>query len=177
MINQTPWIERRFNFDFPVSHFPVIFSRLEGSLFRLQILLQAADEEQSEKRISGWSLKEQVGHLYDLESLWWQRLNDFNEGKEVLTAADITNQRTTSAGHNEKALEQLLYQFVVERQKMLEAIYEFDAAALERVAIHPRLMQPMRLIDALFFVAEHDDHHISIISNMLRKDTASVEPF
>ncbi len=26
-------------------------------------------------------------------------------------------------------------------------------------ARHPRLMQPMRMIDLLYFVAEHDDHH------------------
>lgn len=44
MIIQTPWFERKFNFDFPTGLFPVIFSRLEGSIFRLHTLLLNADK-------------------------------------------------------------------------------------------------------------------------------------
>jgi uncharacterized damage-inducible protein DinB len=40
---------------------------------------------------------------------------------------------------------------------------------LSRISVHPRLNQPMRLIDSLYFVAEHDDHHIAAMSNLLRK--------
>jgi hypothetical protein len=29
------------------------------------------------------------------------------------------------------------------------------------VAIHPRLQTPMRLLDWIYFVAEHDDHHFA----------------
>jgi hypothetical protein len=38
-----------------------------------------------------------------------------------------------------------------------------------RVAIHPRLNKPMRLTDHLFFVAEHDDHHLAHISQLKRE--------
>src|SRR5687767_1283804 len=169
MIAQTPWVQRTFRFDFPVSHFPVIFSRLEGCLFRLHVLLQNADEDRCSYNESGWSVKEEIGHLYDLEELWWKRLNDFMEGKQVLTAADMTNAKTSTAGHNEKTLEQHLQQFTIERQRILEAIYPFDETMLEKTALHPRLNQPMRVIDSLFFVAEHDDHHIAKISNLLRR--------
>ena len=169
MIPQTPWIERRFTFDFPLGMFPVIFSRLEGSIFRLYSLLANADEEICSLKTIGWSAKEHLGHLCDLEDLWWKRLQDFVQNKEVLTAADITNQRTTQANHNEKTLEHLLELFSMERQKTLEAIYNFDEDLLSKTSLHPRLNQPMRLIDSLFFVAEHDDHHISALSNLLRK--------
>ena len=108
-------------------------------------------------------------HLYDLEELWWKRLQDFQQNKAVLSPADLTNAKTNEAGHNEKSLDQLLRQFTVERQKMLEAIYSFDEEMLLRTSVHPRLNQPMRMIDALFFVAEHDDHHIAILSSLLRK--------
>ncbi len=56
----------------------------------------------------------------------------------------------------------------MERQRMLEAVYYFDKLTLALTSIHPRL-QSMRLIDSLFFVAEHDDHHVTAISNLLRK--------
>ena len=42
MVAPTPWFQRSFHFDFPVGLFPVVFSRLEGSLFRLNALLQNA---------------------------------------------------------------------------------------------------------------------------------------
>ena len=76
MIQQTPWFERKFNFDFPPGLFPVIFSRLEGSIFRLQRILSNAEDDEASHNPKGWSVKEQVGHLYDLEELWWKRLQD-----------------------------------------------------------------------------------------------------
>jgi len=169
MIQQTPWFQRSFHFDFPVGLFPIIFSRLEGSIFRLYSLLSNADDELCSYNAGGWSVKEHVGHLYDLEELWWKRLQDFRQNKAVLTAADLTNQKTREARHNENTLEKLVEQFTVERQKILETVYGLDEEMLLRTSVHPRLNQPMRLIDSLFFVAEHDDHHISAISNLLRK--------
>jgi uncharacterized damage-inducible protein DinB len=169
MIQQTPWFERSFNFNFPLGLFPVIFSRLEGSIFHLHSILLNADDEYCSHNPNGWSVKEHIGHLYDLEELWWKRLQDFQQNKTMLSAADLANQKTHEAGHNEKTLEQLLQQFTIERQKILELVYGFDAELLARTSVHPRLNQPMRLIDSLFFVAEHDDHHIATISNLLRK--------
>lgn len=169
MIQQTPWFQRSFHFDFPVGLFPIIFSRLEGGIFRLYNLLSNADDELCSHNPNGWSVKEHVGHLYDLEELWWKRLQDFQQNKTILTPADLNNQKTKEAAHNEKPLDQLIDQFTVERQKILETIYGFDEEMLSRTSVHPRLNQPMRLIDSLYFVAEHDDHHISALSNLLRK--------
>ena len=169
MVLQTPWFQRSFNFDFPVTIFPVIFSRLEGTLFRLNAILLNADDEWCSYNENGWSAKEHLGHLSDLEDLWWKRLNDFRENKTILTAADLNNTKTKEAGHNKKTLDHLVQAFVGERQKMLEMVYDFDSGMLSRISVHPRLNQTMRLIDSLYFVAEHDDHHIAAISNLLRK--------
>lgn len=169
MTQQTPWFERAFHFDFPLTQFPVIFSRLEGSLFRLQIILANADDEACSNNTEGWSVKEHLGHLSDLEDLWWKRLQDFMDAKEHLTTADLNNTKTKEARHNEKSLEQLMQTFVAERQRILETIYGYDKNTLALTSVHPRLQQPMRLIDSLYFVAEHDDHHIAKISGLLRK--------
>ena len=164
-----PWFERSFYFDFPVGLFPVIFSRLEGSIFRMNTLLANADEDRCSQNKIGWSVKEHLGHLYDLEDLWWKRLNDFQENKAILTAADLNNTKTKEAHHNEKTLEALMLGFTRERQKILETVYDLDKEMLSRTSVHPRLNQSMRLVDSLFFVAEHDDHHIAAISDLLRK--------
>jgi hypothetical protein len=34
---------------------------------------------------------------------------------------------------------------------------------ISRSLLRPRLQQPMRLVDRLYFVAEHDDHHLARI--------------
>jgi uncharacterized damage-inducible protein DinB len=167
MIELLPWTERKFTFDFPVGLFPVIYSRLEGSIFRLEKILENNDNNLSEKKDGGWSVKEHIGHLTDLEALWWQRLKDFKSGKEVLTAADMSNQKTNEAGHNEKTTTELIDAFRSERQNILDHIYRYDEEFLAKTSFHPRLQQPMRVIDSLFFVAEHDDHHIAKISELL----------
>jgi hypothetical protein len=53
---------------FPVSNFPVIFSRLEGALFRLQCILANADDEAAGISKNGWSVKEELGHLSTLKN-------------------------------------------------------------------------------------------------------------
>src|SRR5829696_1492515 len=120
MTQQTPWFERSFQFDFSTGLFPIVFSRLEGTIFRLHHVLANADEEQSSIASQGWSVKQHVGHLYDLEELWWQRFNDFQAGRAQLTTADLSNTKTYKADHNETSLEVLANRFLVERQKLLE---------------------------------------------------------
>lgn len=166
MIQQVPWIERKFHFDFPVGLFPVIYSRLEGTVFRIQQLVENA-EENTDDEANGWTIKEHIGHLTDLESLWWMRLEDFKSGKPVLTAADMANEKTRTANHNEKSYDQLFSDFQAERYKMLETIYWFNETFLSSTSLHPRLNQPMRVVDSLYFVAEHDDHHIAKMQELL----------
>ncbi|HUQ97274.1 MAG TPA: DinB family protein [Chitinophagaceae bacterium] len=169
MTTQTPWWQRTFHFDFPVELFPVLFSRLEGTIFRLHHLLANADEEQCSISKKGWSIKQHVGHLADVEPMWWQRLTDMLTGQTYLTEGDSSNAKTELANHNENSLEVLANQFLVARQKLLETIYPFNADQLFQTAIHPRLLKQIRLIDLLFLIAEHDDHHLATISTLLRK--------
>jgi hypothetical protein len=34
---------------------------------------------------------------------------------------------------------------------------------------HPRLRRPLRLVDWLYFLAEHDDHHLAKAREILRR--------
>lgn len=163
MVAQTPWIEREFNFGFPVGHFPVIYSRLQGSIYRLEKLTEHLADHHTGQG-GGWSAKKHIGHLTDLEALWWQRLQDFRSGEKMLTAADMSNRKTEMTNHDASGIAELVAAFRREREKMLKEIQNYTAAQLQLEALHPRLQQPMRLIDSLFFVAEHDDHHLAKIA-------------
>jgi hypothetical protein len=52
--------------------------------------------------------------------------------------------------------------------EFVERLEAMDAELIERSAIHPRLKIPMRVIDLAFFKAEHDDHHMARISELIR---------
>jgi uncharacterized damage-inducible protein DinB len=169
MIAQTPWIERKFEFNFPIGVFPVIIERLRGTLPHIQDIIKDRTEEELSQKVEGaWSVKEQVGHLYDLEELWYGRLEDFLSGKQTLRAADMGNAKTHNAEHNKKKIEKLVDQFSSARIKLIEKVQNMNDADASLTALHPRLQQPMRLIDALFFVAEHDDHHLAKIREILK---------
>jgi uncharacterized damage-inducible protein DinB len=169
MIQQTPWFERKFEFNFPLGLFPVIIERLRGTFQHIESIVENKPEEELSRKIGeSWSVKEQIGHLYDLEELWYGRIEDFLSAKQTLRTADITNTKTHNADHNKKNIKELLQQFSSARNKLIEKVKNMDEADASLTALHPRLKIPMRLIDSLFFVAEHDDHHIAKIREILK---------
>ncbi|MGH9804788.1 MAG: DinB family protein [Candidatus Acidiferrales bacterium] len=157
------WFERKFNFDIPVELYPNICVRLRGTPARAEELTRGLTRQQLTRKPEGkWSIQEHVGHLLDLEPLFLTRLEDFRRGAEVLAHADLTNRKTHEAGHNDRPLQSLLLELRHARQKMMDAVDALAPADFARVSKHPRLNQPMRLVDLLCFVAEHDDHHLAV---------------
>jgi uncharacterized damage-inducible protein DinB len=167
MIHPTPWFERKFEFKYPVGYFPVIVERLRGTLPRLESVVKNVPEDKLTSKADGWSVKEHIGHLYDLEELWYARIEDYLSGKGILTPADLLNTKTHEANHNAKKVAELLEQFSDARNRLIEKIKDADEATALLTAIHPRLQTPMRMIDCLFFVAEHDDHHLTKMRELL----------
>ena len=101
--------------------------------------------------------------MLDLEPLWLARIGDYVAASGQLTEADLTNRKTHDANHNARPLEQILTEFRAAREGLLKRVDELDAALFARAIPHPRLKTPMRLVDHLYFVAEHDDHHLARI--------------
>ncbi|MDE3196062.1 MAG: DinB family protein [Acidobacteriota bacterium] len=167
-MNTIPWFERTFDFSLPPEMFPQLQSRLRGAPARLEETLRGAPPELLVNRSDGrWSPQEHAGHLLDLEALWIARLEDYIEGRAVLTPADLTNRRTHEANHNARPLEDILAAFRVLRDNTLRYVRDRDTAMLSRTLLHPRIKTPMRLLDHLHFIAEHDDQHLSRIEELL----------
>ncbi len=158
------WFERAFDFSFPVELLPNVCARLRGTPARLEEVLRGQSHptliEKVEER---WSPQEHAGHLVDLEPLWLARVGDYVKGSGELTATDLRNRKTDEANHNAQALEEILAEFRAARGLLLRRVEALDAALFARAIPHPRLRTPMRLVDHLFFVAEHDDHHLARI--------------
>jgi uncharacterized damage-inducible protein DinB len=79
----------------------------------------------------------------------------------------LQNRKTEEANHNARPLEQILTEFRAARETLLNRVDQLDAPLLARAIPHPRLKTPMRLADHLYFVAEHDDHHLARIWELL----------
>jgi hypothetical protein len=174
MISQTPWVERTFNFDFPVGLFPCILERVRGTPARLEELIASFPSSILTIRLNDkWSIQEIVGHLVDLEELHGGRIDDYLARKEMLRAADMMNQKSAAANHNATPITDLLRAFRAERAVLVRRIAALDDEVIARSALHPRLNAQMRLVDMLLFVAEHDDHELAKISRLANALQAS----
>lgn len=136
--------------------------RLKGTPARIaEIVYDVSEEKLSLKKNGKWSIKEHIGHLYDLEELHYCRIDDFLNHASVLRAADMTNRKTDEANHNSKSIEELIEQFRKSRKEFTERLAKLDELQIIITSVHPRLNQPMRLVDMMYFTAEHDDHHLA----------------
>jgi uncharacterized damage-inducible protein DinB len=164
-MSQVPiWFDRKFEFSFPVDLHPNLCARLRGTPARLEEALRGHSHKLlTRKPQEKWSAQEHAGHLLDLEPLWLARVDDYVAANAQLTATDLKNRKTDEANYNAGPLEQVLAEFRAARERLLKRVDELDASLFARAIPHPRLKMPMRLVDHLYFVAEHDDHHLARI--------------
>lgn len=170
MIRTIAWFERKFSFDLPLWMYPNVLERLRGTPARLSSRLAPLSRETLTGRDGEqWSIQEHAGHLLDLGPLDIARLDDYQEGHESLSPADLKNRKTYEANHNANTIEAILEDFSRERAEFVRRLEELDEQFIERTALHVRLGTKMRVIDFALFIAEHDDHHLSRITELIHK--------
>jgi uncharacterized damage-inducible protein DinB len=165
------WIDRKFGFDhFTEADFPSLADRLRATPARIEEIVKDLPRE---TLIRGdgesWSIQEQVGHLLEVDALHDGRLDDYRAGASVLRAADMENKRTHAARYNERELEDVLAAFRSVRGRFVERLDAWEPGQRLAVALHPRLQQPMRVVDMLSFAAEHDAHHTERMKELARR--------
>jgi uncharacterized damage-inducible protein DinB len=170
MTGHIKWADRQFQFTFPVGVYPELIERLRGTPARLAERLTVVPTALlAQRHGGGWSMQEHAGHLADLdETLFLRRLDDYENSVPILRAADMTNPGTEAAQHNRRPLADVLGECRAIRQRLVARLERLEAEAFARVARHPRLQCPMRLVDMLFFHAEHDDYHLARITELRR---------
>jgi hypothetical protein len=169
----TRWFDRTFESGRPIADAPVLFARLRATPDRLESAVAGVPRAQCVFRPDGrWSIQEHAGHLLDLEPLLERRLDDFDAGAAVLTAADLQNRKTDDAHHNDRMLGDVTGEFRRVRAALVDRLARLTGAELARRAVHPRLQQSMTIVDLCFFVAEHDDHHLQAIATIASRVSA-----
>jgi uncharacterized damage-inducible protein DinB len=164
VMKKTEWFNRKFP---PIEDngiLPSIIERLSGTPARIEEMVsQLSLDLLKFKPDNKWSIKEQIGHLSDLEPLWFGRLEDISAGLPEMRAADLTNQKTNTANHNGTEIRALLQSFRNQRRLFVERLINLNDEELLNVSLHPRLKTAMRIVDLANFAAEHDDHHLASV--------------
>ena len=161
------WFDRKFELGLGPDLAPDLLERLRSTPQRLANAVHGLSPEALTRKSEGkWSIQENAGHLLDLESLWDRRLDDYDAGTKELHPADLENRKTHEAAHNDRSIAEILAEFAAIRGEIVGRLAGMGAAELGRTALHPRLQQPMSVVDLCFFVAEHDDHHLRTIDEL-----------
>jgi uncharacterized damage-inducible protein DinB len=167
-MQKTEWFKRKFPLIEDNGILPSIIERLIGTPARVEEMISGLEPALLIlKRDEKWTIKEQAGHLSDLEPLWFSRLGDLINGLPELSVADLTNQKTHTANHNATDIQLLLQNFRAQRKRFTDQLQGLKEEQLLNTSLHPRLKTPMRVIDLSYFVAEHDDHHLACIREMM----------
>lgn len=160
------WPDRVFDLNLHNDHFPTVVERLRGTASRLEEKMNRINHKRQQARPHSdqWTIKEQAGHLLQLESIWLKRVHNILNKEEVMLAADLENLATYEANYNEWTTGSILAAFRHARAKHTDLLDTMTDEHLTLTCMHPRLKVPMRLIDLAYFTAEHDDHHMALIS-------------
>jgi uncharacterized damage-inducible protein DinB/predicted GNAT family acetyltransferase len=162
------WFDRKFDFNLSDEDFPILLERLQTSIDRFEEVIRILSEcDLTYKPQNKWSIKEHLGHLGVLEPLWQIRFQEIKNNQGSMTPADLNNTATNEAAFNTQNREVILKNFNRKRGQTVKLLKSFSGADFLNHISHPRLNQQMRIIDLMYFVAEHDDHHLRAITKII----------
>ena len=167
MSHQENWLEKQFDFDFPASKYVDFLQFLRETPTKIESLVENLPVKTLTRRDGdSWSIQENVGHFLASESLFLDRLDDYENDAPVLRRARFEDNPTDKANFNEKDIQWILDEFRVQREKYIRRLETLSPEDFEKSILHPRLNKPMRLCDMLSFHAEHDRHHLTRIAEL-----------
>jgi hypothetical protein len=160
------WFDRKFTFGFPKGMLPFFLERLLGTLTRLENKVADVSEEVLSEKVDGkWSIKQNIGHLAEVDQIALKRVDEMLLGISPMSPAVFEPR----LDYNAKPVREVLQYFREHRLANLEKYRSLSDADLDAVSLHPRLKVQMNPVDLAYFDAEHDDHHLVKINDILLK--------
>jgi len=157
------WFDRQFTFGLPVEMLPFLLERLNGTAWRMEAKVKnIPDEILSQRWNDKWSVKQNIGHLAEVDAVNSQRIDQILQGVEVMAPAVFEPR-----DYNTMPVQDVIAYFREGRLKNIAKYSGLQEKELQASSIHPRLKQRMTPVDLAFFDAEHDDHHLVTINEIL----------
>ena len=165
LIDKTPWFERKFQFGLEKGMLPFYFERMEGTVIRLEKKVNGVpDNILSNKLDSKWSVKQNIGHLAEVEEISLKRLDEIEQGISPMSPAVFEPR----GDYNAMSVVEVIRLFSDNRKKTFTRYASLSNSDLEKSSLHPRLKVMMTPVDLALFHAEHDDHHLVRINEILQ---------
>jgi hypothetical protein len=159
------WFERKFTFGYPLGMLPFFLERLDGTITRLEKKISGVPEHiLAEKLDRKWSVKQNIGHLGEVGEISVKRMDEMQRGVSPMSPAVFEPKQEYDA----QPVNEVLAYFKSVRFMNMQKYRTITEADLLKTSLHPRLKVEMNAIDLALFEAEHDDHHIVRINEILQ---------
>ena len=163
------WFERQFSFGLSAGMLPFYLERLEGTVVRIQSKVQGVSEEILSTKLDGkWSIKQNIGHLAEVDEIANKRIDEMINGISPMSPAVFEPR----ADYNAQSIHDVLNLFSANRKLNLQKYASLDDMPFRKKSLHPRLKVLMNPVDLAYFDAEHDDHHLVRINEILTSLTS-----
>ena len=163
MIKRFEWFDRQFTFGLPAGLLPFYLERLEGTIARLHQKVKDVDDNVLSEKFNGkWSIKQNIGHLAEVDVVGNKRIDEMVAGTSILSPAVFEPQ-----DYNPWPIEKVLVYFEKTRTDNLKKYKDLSEEQLLKASLHPRLKVMMTPVDLAWFDAEHDDHHLVKINDII----------
>jgi hypothetical protein len=158
------WFERKFTFGLPAGMLPFYIERLQGTASRIEGKIKGIKEENlSFKLDNKWSIKQNIGHLAEVDEIANRRIGEMLRGISPMSPAVFEPR----GDYNQQSLNEVLGYFRKNRDENIRTYSELTDADLGKSSLHPRLKVQMTPVDLAWFDAEHDDHHLVRIGEII----------
>lgn len=158
------WFERHFTFGLSSKMLPFYLERLEGAIARVERkVLGIPDKILRHKPEGTWSIKEIIGHLTEVDEIALERVDEIVYGTSPISCAVFKIKHD----YNAMPMDKLLSRFSESRKKCIDRFRHVANDEMSRTSLHPRLKVKMTPVDLAWFNAEHDDHHLVRISEII----------
>jgi hypothetical protein len=159
------WFQRTFTFGIPSGMLPFLIDRLEGTVMRLgHKIAEQSDNTLSHKLDGKWSIKQNIGHLAEVDAIALRRIDEMIKGITPMSPAVFEPKED----YNSQPITDVFNLFRINRLANLRRYQSLSDADLVKSSLHPRLKIEMTPVDLAFFDAEHDDHHLVRITEILK---------
>ena len=160
------WFERKFTFGMPIGMLPFYLERLRGTSARIEEKVKNISDDALSNKLDGkWSVKENIGHLAEVDEIALKRIDEMINGISPMSPAVFEPKQD----YNRQSLNEVLTYFRINRSKNLERYQQLSEEELSKASLHPRLKVMMTPVDLALFDAEHDDHHLVTIGEILSR--------
>src|SRR6478735_8439552 len=138
-----PWFERNLKFGYAPEMLPYFLERLQGTVIRLEQKVRGIDDKILSKKLEGkWSIKENIGHLAEVDEIANKRIDEMTSGAQVMSPAVFEPK-----DYNPWPIEKVLDFFKMNRLNNIKKYKTLSEEQLKKSSLHPRLKTQMTPVD------------------------------